>query len=126
MPIQTEGRTEVPLLIDSAPECIKAAGNSSPDAADTADFIVQGPYADCAGIMTFGPGSTYGPDGVAAATSYYILTAIGMAFFVIILIAWVWYENYRLKSHVERIVTNGAGPAPGRHAVEPGTTPYQP
>lgn len=116
----------MPLLIDSAPECIKAAGNSSPDAADTADFIVQGPYADCAGIMTFGPGSTYGPDGVAAATGYYILTAIGMAFFVIVLIAWVWYENYRLKSHVERIATNGAGPAPGRHAVEPGTTPYQP
>ena len=27
--------------------------------------------------MTFGPGSTYGDEGVAAATSYYVLIGIG-------------------------------------------------
>ena len=46
--------------------------------------------------MTFGPGSTYGPDGVGAETSYMVLTWIGIVVMVVVLIGWVVYENRRL------------------------------
>ncbi len=123
----------MPLLIDSAPACIKSpavAGNSSPDAADTADFIVQAPYADCAGFMTFGPGSTYGPDGLAAATSYYVLTGIGMAFMVLALIFWCVFENRRLTGFVRRLRSgryDALAPAPVSHEADPNVAPpYNP
>ena len=92
------------LLIDSAPKCVQNVANSAPDAADTADFIVQAAYEKCAGIMTFGPGSTYGAEGVGATTAYYVLTALGAAFMVVSLIAWVVFENRRLASHTERLI----------------------
>ncbi len=98
------------LLIDSAPKCIQDVANSAPDAADTADFIVQAAYEKCAGIMTFGPGSTYGAEGAGASTAYYVLTALGMAFMVITLIAWVVVERNRLESHVVRL-GGGSGAA---------------
>ncbi len=121
----------MPLLIDSAPACVKSAaavGNSSPDAADTADYIVQAPYADCAGFMTFGPGSTYGPDGLAAATSYYVLTGIGFAFMVIVLIYWCVFENRRLLGFVSRLGSGRAAlaPSPVAHEADPNVTPYNP
>jgi hypothetical protein len=46
--------------------------------------------------MTFGPGSTFGEEGVGAATSYMVLTWIGIAVFVLAMILWVVLENRRL------------------------------
>ena len=57
----------MPAVINSAPDCVTHIEGYSED--DAADFILNDNYADCAGFMTFGPGSTYGPDGVAGATS---------------------------------------------------------
>ena len=48
--------------------------------------------------MTFGPGSTYGDDGVGGATAYMALTWIGIVVMVIVFIGWVWYENHRLTT----------------------------
>ncbi len=48
--------------------------------------------------MTFGPGSTYGDDGVGGATAYLTLTWIGIVVMVIVFIGWVWYENHRLTT----------------------------
>ena len=56
----------MPLLIDSAPDCITHTEGGEKFAEDGADFILQANYQDCAGIMTFGPGSTYGEDGQSA------------------------------------------------------------
>jgi hypothetical protein len=103
----------MPAIIDSAPDCIThISGAKPPD--DSADFILQAAYEKCAGIMTFGPGSTYGDDGAGAAGSYMVLTWIGIVVMVAVIIAWVIYEDRRLWSHVERIRgrTRG-GPAAG-------------
>ena len=56
----------MPAIIDSAPSCIIHISGAKP-ADDSADFILQAAYAKCAGIMTFGPGTTYGEDGSSAA-----------------------------------------------------------
>jgi cytochrome oxidase assembly protein ShyY1 len=85
-------------IIDSAPDCVTDVGGAKP-ADDIADFIVQAPYQDCAGIMTFGPGTTYGDEGAAAATSYYLLTWLGIAVMVAALVYWVIWENRRLLGH---------------------------
>jgi hypothetical protein len=84
----------MPAIIDSAPDCV--VHREGYDGDDVADFIVNNNYADCAGFMTFGPGSTYGDEGVGAATQYMVLTWIAIAFMVIVFIAWVVYENRRL------------------------------
>ena len=56
----------MPAIIDSAPDCIvHISGAKPPD--DSADFILQAAYLKCQGIMTFGPGSTYGEDGTGVA-----------------------------------------------------------
>jgi len=47
-------------------------------------------------LMTFGPGSTYGEDGVGAAGSYYVLTWVGIAVMLAVLVYWVIWENRRL------------------------------
>jgi hypothetical protein len=91
----------MPLIIDSAPDCIVHREGARP-ADDSADFILQANYQDCAGFMTFGPGSTYGPDGTAAATSYYFLIWIGVAVMVALFIAWVLVENRTLVSYAAR------------------------
>lgn len=85
----------MPAIIDSAPDCITHVEGAKP-ADDVADFILQANYQDCAGFMTFGPGSTYGDGGTGAATSYMVLTWIGIAVMVIALVAWIVYENRRL------------------------------
>jgi hypothetical protein len=92
----------MPAIIDSAPSCIVNVAGAKP-ADDSADFILQAAYDKCAGIMTFGPGTTYGEDGAGAATSYYVLTWIGIAFMVAVLVAWVLFENRRLVGHVARL-----------------------
>ena len=60
---------------------------------DTADFILQTNFQDCAGFMTFGPDSTYGEDGTGAETIYMILTWVGIVVTMLALVAWVvWRE----------------------------------
>jgi hypothetical protein len=110
----------VPAIIDSAPDCITHVSGAKP-ADDSADFIIQAAYAKCQGIMTFGPGSTYGDDGAGAAGSYMVLTWIGIIVMVAVVVAWVVYEDRRLWGHVARIRgrTRG-GPAAG--VTEPPVT----
>ena len=88
----------MPLIIDSAPDCITHAEGSS--AKDLADFVLTDNYKDCAGFGTFMPGSTYGDEGQAAETLYMILTWVGIAVMVFVLVYWVIYENRRLIAAV--------------------------
>jgi hypothetical protein len=85
----------MPGIIDSAPECIAHVNGAKPPD-DSADFILQAAYEKCAGIMTFGPGSTYGEEGAGAATSYMVLVWIGIIVTVAVLVFWVLWENRRL------------------------------
>ena len=84
----------MPLLIDSAPDCI--THNEGASAKDLADFILQDNFKDCAGFGTFMPGSTYGDDGSGAETLYMIVTWLGIVVMLAVLVAWVVYENRRL------------------------------
>ena len=102
----------MPGIIDSSPECVTSVNGAEP-ADDSADFIIQAAYEKCAGFVTFGPGSTYGEEGTGAATSYYVLTWIGIAVTVIALVAWVTYENRRLKRHADRLRDAGVRVEPG-------------
>ena len=98
-------------IIDSAPSCIANVAGAKP-ADDSADFIIQAAYDKCAGIMTFGPGSTYGDDGAGAAGSYMVLTWIGIAVMVAVLVYWVIWENRRLLSwDPQRAPAEGAATA---------------
>ena len=84
----------MPGIIDSAPDCVTRVQEANAD--DMADFILQANYQDCAGFMTFGPGSTYGEEGAAAATSYYVLIGVGGVVMVAAFLLWVWAENRAL------------------------------
>ena len=86
----------MPAIINSAPDCVVHKEGYSAD--DIADFILQDNYQDCAGFMTFGPGSTYGDGGTGAAGAYMALTWIGIVVMVIVFVAWIWYENHRLTT----------------------------
>ena len=85
----------MPAIIDSAPSCVTSVDGAQP-ADDSADFIIQAAYENCAGFMTFGPGSTYGEEGAGADTAYMVLTWIGIAVMVAVLVYWVIWENRRL------------------------------
>jgi hypothetical protein len=100
----------MPAIIDSAPSCVTSIDGARP-ADDSADFILQAAYENCAGFMTFGPGSTYGEDGAGAAGSYIVLTVIGIVVTVAVLAYWVYSENRRL--HAKRLILRG-----GTGAVE--------
>jgi|SRR5215204_792200 len=103
----------MPLLIDSAPDCITNVTGAKP-ADDSADFIIQAAYEKCAGIMTFGQGSTYGAEGAAATTQYYILTWIGIIVCLGVIALWVLFEDRRLWQHAVRLSARDAGkPGPG-------------
>ena len=91
----------MPGLIDSSPKCVVSNEKAEP-ADDSADFILQANYEDCTGFMTFGPGSTYGDEGTAAETAYYILTVLGIVVTILVLLAWVIYENRRLIEYSVR------------------------
>jgi hypothetical protein len=97
----------MPAIIDSAPNCITSVDGAKP-ADDSADFILQAAYENCAGIMTFGPGSTYGEGGAGAAGAYYVLTWLGIIVMVAVLVAWVWAETRRLHGHRLRLRGSGA------------------
>jgi hypothetical protein len=88
----------MPLIIDSAPDCITHVEGAKP-ADDIADFVLQANYKDCAGFMTFGPGTTYGDDGAGAAGSYMVLTWVGIAVMVIVFVMWVVLENRTLIAY---------------------------
>ncbi len=98
----------MPAIIDSAPDCVKSVDGAVP-ADDSADFIIQAAYEDCAGIMTFGPGSVYGEEGAAAATSYYVLTWIGIIVMAAVLAYWVVYENRLLTRAAARLRDASSG-----------------
>ena len=89
----------MPAIINSAPACITHTTGAIP-ADDSTDFILQANYKDCAGIMTFGPGTVYGQGGHSAASAYYALTYIGIFVTIAVLIAWVVVENRRLVRYV--------------------------
>lgn len=91
----------MPAIIDSAPDCVTSVNGAVP-ADDSADFIIQAAYEKCAGFMTFGPGSTYGDEGTGAATSYYVLTWIGIAVMLAVIVGWVVYENRTLTGWTRR------------------------
>jgi hypothetical protein len=109
----------MPGIINSAPDCIThGAGSEASRVDDSADFILQNNFQDCAGFGTFMPGSTYGEDGSGAETIYMILTWVGIAVMVAVLVAWVLYENRRLIAAVagyggDRSPTAGPPPQPG-------------
>lgn len=87
-------------IIDSAPDCIiREPGTEEARVEDSADFVMGDNWQDCAGFMTFGPGSTYGPEGTGAETLYMILTWAGIALMVFTLVAWTLYENRRLITY---------------------------
>jgi hypothetical protein len=109
----------MPAVIDSAPNCIVSREGATP-ADDSADFILQARYEDCAGFMTFGPGSTYGDEGTAAETAYYILTWLGIVVTVVVLVSWVLYENRQLVRHVARLGRRGPPVSEGPPPPEPG------
>ncbi len=90
----------MPAIIDSAPDCIvDEIGTEEARVEDVADFVVGDQWADCAGFMTFGPGSTYGEEGEGAETAYMLLTWIGITVMVLAIIAWIIYENRRLIAY---------------------------
>jgi hypothetical protein len=96
----------MPAVIDSAPDCVvHEAGTETARANDSADFILQADYKDCTGFMTFGPGTAYGDTG--ANSAYYVLTYIGIAFTIAVLIAWVLYENRHLLAYTATHVRGG-------------------
>jgi hypothetical protein len=108
----------MPALIDSSPSCVVEREGATP-ADDSADFILQARYEDCAGYGTFMPGSTYGDEGSGAETAYMILTWLGIAVTIAVLVAWVLYENRQLVVHVARLgrprppAAEGPPPQPG-------------
>src|SRR5919108_727382 len=103
----------MPAIINSSPSCVIERQGATP-ADDSADFILQARYEDCAGFMTFGPGSTYGDEGAAATTQYYFLIWIGAAVVVAVFLAWFIVENRKLLAYAARNAIGGdGGPVPG-------------
>jgi hypothetical protein len=105
----------MPALIDSSPSCVTSdTGSEAARVEDSADFILQANYQDCAGFGTFMPGSTYGDEGTGAETAYMVLTWLGIAVTLLVLVAWVLYENRRLIEYSlrGRALDRGEGPPP--------------
>ena len=91
----------MPAIIDSAPDCIvDEIGTEDARVEDVADFVVGDQWGDCAGFMTFGPGSTYGPEGQGAESLYMIITWLGIIVMVAVIVAWFYYEHRRLIAYV--------------------------
>jgi hypothetical protein len=108
----------MPAIINSAPDCVTHVEGAKP-ADDISDFILQANYQDCGGIMTFGPGTTWGDGGASAATSYYVLTWVGIAVMVIVFVAWVMYENRRLLAYAAgKVVDMGPGGSPPQPGID--------
>lgn len=109
----------MPAIIDSAPDCVsKDAGTEEARVTDSADFVMGDPYTECAGFMTFGPGSTYGEEGIGAETAYMVLVWIGIVFMVFTLIAWMLYENRRLITYAKARLGGGTAETSAAAAQE--------
>lgn len=102
----------MPAVINSAPDCVTSVDGAMP-ADDSADFVLQAAYETCAGFMTFGPGSTYGEEGEAAATLYYLVTWLAIAVTVVAFVAWFVAEQRRFATLGQRIGLRGRGPGEG-------------
>ena len=109
----------MPAIINSAPDCI--VHKEGYDGDDVADFIVNNNYQDCAGFMTFGPGSTYGEEGTGADGAYMVLTWLGIAFVVLVFVAWVVFENRRVLEYAARNALQRGGRA-DEPPPQPGAT----
>ena len=108
----------MPAIINSAPDCV--VHKEAFDGDDVADFIVNNNYQDCAGFMTFGPGSTYGDGGAGATGAYMVLTWVGIVVMVLFFVGWIAYENRRLVTFA---AGNVLGRAPnGESPPQPGMT----
>ena len=106
-------------IIDSAPDCVsKDPGTEEARVTDSADFVMGDPYTECAGFMTFGPGSTYGPEGIGAEGLYMVLTWVGIALMVFTLIAWMLYENRRLITYAQARLGGRSAQAAAAEAQE--------
>jgi hypothetical protein len=106
----------MPAIIDSSPACVvQEQGTEESRVEDSADFVMGNNFEECAGFMTFGPGSTYGPEGTGAETAYMVLTWIGIVVMVLAILAWIIYENRRLIRYVvnHRGFAAPAPPQPG-------------
>lgn len=101
----------MPAIIDSAPDCVVSGEVDRTDEAsvtaageDSLDFVIGDNYfseeTPCAGFMTFGPGSTYGEEGVGGEGAYLALVWIGIVVMVVALLYWIVYENKRLVAFV--------------------------
>jgi hypothetical protein len=100
----------MPAVIDSSPDCVTdITGTETERTEDSADFILQANFEDCQGFMTFGPGSTYGTEGVAADTAYYVLIWLGIAVTIVFLLAWVLAENRELVKAAARLARGRLG-----------------
>ena len=100
----------MPGIINSAPDCVTSVDGAQP-ADDSADFILQAAYENCAGFFTFGPGSTYGEEGSGANGIYYAVVVLGILVTLFVLVYWMYWENKRL--HARRLILRG-----GTGAVE--------
>ena len=109
----------MPAIINSAPDCVSGdLGTEESRVADSADFVMGDPYVECTGFMTFGPGSTYGEDGVGANGAYMVLTWIGIVVMVAVLIGWVVYENRRLLRYAAARARSGGTRESAAHEAE--------
>jgi hypothetical protein len=108
----------MPGIINSAPDCIVHKEGYNAD--DIADFVLQDNFKDCAGFMTFGPGSTYGDGGVGANGAYMVLTWVGIVFMVVALVGWVAYENRRVLAYAAANALGRGGPPADGPPPQPG------
>jgi hypothetical protein len=86
----------MPLGWDSAPPCIQ---HDVPGA----DGVYKA-YEKCADFFTFGPGSTIGTSTDGVATSYWVLTALGIAVMIAAFVGWVVTEDRKLKAQAARLL----------------------
>ena len=78
----------MPAIIDSAPTASRASPAPS-RADDSADFIIQAAYENCAGVHDVRPRGDLRGRGAGAARTYLVLTWIGIAVMVAVLVFWV-------------------------------------
>ena len=85
--------------IDSAPDCVQHGVSGS-------DGVYKA-YEQCKDFFTFGPGSTDTTLASGVSTSYWILTAIGIAVMIAALVGWVVSEDRKLRRQAEYLLKEG-------------------
>ena len=104
----------MPAIIDSAPECVTSVEGAKP-ADDSADFIIQAAYEKCAGHHDLRPRQHVRGGGRRRDDGYMVLTWIGIIVMVVAIVAWMVYEDRRLRGHAR-------GSASGRSRSSPAAT----